>query len=201
VLNCAKIGGICPHPVKVNPGFIFVIMPFKDSSSVYDTIKQSIIQIAKPKFKIERADEMYTNLSIWCTRICKNIRKAQYCIVDTTGKNANVFYELGFAHALSNAKTIILTQNIEDAPFDIREIGHIVYSEKELPKLRLEIRNALIALSTQKKKTSKNNVYSKNEKLSAKNLSSLVEELKPLILDEIFKDKSINQFINNIKTG
>jgi hypothetical protein len=47
--------------------------------------------------------------------------------VDTTGRNPNVFYELGFAHTLSNTKAIIITQNIEVAPFDIAEINHIYY--------------------------------------------------------------------------
>ena len=124
------------------------MMPFKGFNSVYDAIKQAVEGIEGKDFQCERADDKYTNLSIWCNRICKNIRKAKYIIVDTTRRNPNVFYELGFAHAMYNTKAIIITQNIEEAPFDIAEINHIVYSEKELPGLREELKNAIQALET-----------------------------------------------------
>jgi hypothetical protein len=198
VINCSKIGSICPHTVEEDPLFIFVIMPFDGFGSVYDIIKQSISKVKKYKFKVERADEQYTNLSIWCTRICRNIRKSKFCIVDTTGKNANVFYELGFAHALSNTKTIIITQNILEAPFDIQELGHIVYSEKELPKLRNDLTNALndllkIDLSINNKQKSNN-----LDQLSEITISRLVEELKPHILKEFSKDKLISEIFLRI---
>ena len=122
------------------------MMPFKGFNSVYDTIRQAVEGIEGKEFRCERADDKYTNLSIWCNRICKNIRKAKYIIVDTTRRNPNVFYELGFAHAMYNTKAIIITQNIKEAPFDIAEINHIIYSEKELPGLREELKNAIQAL-------------------------------------------------------
>ncbi len=143
---CSKIGGECPHTVIPDNKYVFVMMPFKGFNSVYDTIKQAVEGIEGKEFRCERADDKYTNLSIWCNRICKNIRKAKYIIVDTTGRNPNVFYELGFAHAMYNTKAIIITQNIEEAPFDIAEMNHIVYSEKELPGLREELKNAIQAL-------------------------------------------------------
>lgn len=192
MINCSKIGGPCPYPVNIDPNYIFVIMPFKGFDSVYDAIKQSVKQQRRNRFTIERADEKYTNLSIWCSRICKNIRKAKYCIVDTTGRNANVFYELGFAHALSNSKTIIITQNINDAPFDISEMGHIIYSEKDLPKLRKDLVSALGDLSKE--------VLTHNQKLdeagiTEEHLSIMVEKLKPKLLEELYKDK-LNSLFN-----
>ena len=145
---CSKIGGECPHTVVPDNKYVFVMMPFKGFNSVYDAIKQAVEGIEGKDFRCERADDKYTNLSIWCNRICKNIRKAKYIIVDTTRRNPNVFYELGFAHAMYNTKAIIITQNIVEAPFDIAEINHIVYSEKELPRLREELKNAIQALET-----------------------------------------------------
>ena len=146
---CSKIGGECPHTVIQDNKYVFVMMPFVDSNSIYDTIKQAVEGIEGKEFRCERADDKYTNLSIWCKRICKNIRKAKYIIVDTTRRNPNVFYELGFAHAMYNTKAIIITQNIKEAPFDIAEMNHIVYSEKELPGLREELKNAIQALETE----------------------------------------------------
>ncbi len=140
---CSKIGGECPHTVIPDNKSVFVMMPFEGSNSVYDMIRQAVEGIEGKEFRCERADDKYTNLSIWCKRICMNIRKAKYIIVDTTGRNPNVFYELGFAHAMYNTKAIIITQNIKEVPFDIAEINHIIYSEKELPGLREELKNAI----------------------------------------------------------
>lgn len=143
---CSKIGGECHYTVIPDNKYVFVMMPFKGFNSVYDTIRQAVEGIEGKDFRCERADDKYTNLSIWCKRICKNIRKAKYVIVDTTGRNPNVFYELGFAHARYNTKAIIITQNIKEVPFDIADINHIIYSEKELPGLREELKNAIQAL-------------------------------------------------------
>jgi tetratricopeptide (TPR) repeat protein len=143
---CSKIGSDCPHPVGTDEKLIFVMMPFKGFNSVYDAIEQAVTGIEGKDFKCERADKVYTNVSIWCDTICKSIRRAKYVIVDTTGSNPNVFYELGFAHALENTKAIIITQKIKEAPFDIIDIRHMIYSEKELPVLREELTKAILAL-------------------------------------------------------
>jgi tetratricopeptide (TPR) repeat protein len=145
-MYCSKIGGDCPHPVSTDNEYVFLMMPFQGFNSVYDAIKQAFDGIEGKKFKCDRADEHYTNISIWCDRICKRIRKAKYCIADTTGKNPNVFYELGFAHSMGSTKTIIISQNITDAPFDIKDIGHILYSTDDLPKLRNKIKKAITDL-------------------------------------------------------
>jgi len=144
---CSKFGGECPHTVIPDDKFVFVMMPFKNFDSVYYIIKEAVKGIEEKEFICERADKRYTSRSIWCDRICKNIRKSKYLIVDTTGRNPNVFYELGFAHAMGdNTKAIIITQNIEEAPFDVRELGHIIYSEKKLPKLRKDLEKAILDL-------------------------------------------------------
>jgi hypothetical protein len=44
-----------------------------------------------------------------------------------TGRNPKVFYETGYAHAL-NKKVILLTQNADEIPFDLKHYPHIVYS-------------------------------------------------------------------------
>ncbi len=144
-MYCTRIEGECPA-VEKDDSCVFVLMPFEGFNSIFDAIKQAIESVPGKRYHCDRADLKYTNKSVWCERICSNIRKAKFCIADTTGKNPNVFYELGFAHSYGKTKTIVITQNILDAPFDIRDLGHIVYSEKELPKLREELREAIIGL-------------------------------------------------------
>lgn len=108
---CSKIGISCPHPVTRDQNYVFVMMPFKGFDNVYFTI-QTTVQGMKSgngeNFICHRADEKYTTKAIWCKNICSNIRKAKYLIVHTTGKNANVFYELGFSHALETTTAIFL---------------------------------------------------------------------------------------------
>ena len=48
-----------------------------------------------------------------------------------TGQNSNVFYETGFAHA-KNKSCVLLTQNANDIPFDLKHHHHIVYEGKIL---------------------------------------------------------------------
>jgi len=43
-----------------------------------------------------------------------------------TGRNPNVFYEVGYAHAKGKLCTL-LTQDVEDIPFDLKHNRHIVY--------------------------------------------------------------------------
>lgn len=81
----------------------------------------------------ERVDEQIFNERI-LDRIYNQIAKADCIIADMTGRNANVFYEVGYAHALGKP-TILLTRRAEDIPFDLKHFPHIVY-ESKLTELR-----------------------------------------------------------------
>jgi hypothetical protein len=57
-----------------------------------------------------------------------------------TGQNPNVFYEVGYSHAL-NKRTILVTQIANDIPFDLKHRPHIVYGNSiALLKTELEKR-------------------------------------------------------------
>ncbi|NTU74475.1 hypothetical protein HGB07_10215, partial [Candidatus Roizmanbacteria bacterium] len=51
---------------------------------------------------------------------------------DLTGKNPNVFYELGLAHALAKP-AILIAESMDDVPFDLQSLRHLVY-DKNLPR-------------------------------------------------------------------
>lgn len=55
------------------------------------------------------------------------IGEAEIIIADCTGRNPNVFYEVGLAHALSK-ETILITRDLDDIPFDLRHLRIIAYS-------------------------------------------------------------------------
>jgi hypothetical protein len=84
----------------------------------------------------ERVDEQIFTDGI-LDRIFNQINKADVIVADMTGRNANVFYEVGYAHALGKL-VLLLTQNSDDIPFDLKHRPHIVYGGK-IAKLRLDL--------------------------------------------------------------
>jgi hypothetical protein len=76
-------------------------------------------------FSIVRADDLLNQRNIM-QDVVSNIAEADLIVADLTGSNPNVFYELGIAHALDKP-TILLTQSIEELPFDLRSYRVLVY--------------------------------------------------------------------------
>lgn len=117
----------------------FVQIPFEEKfTPIYNTIKK-----------------VTNELGIYCSRdsdekghpviidtIREMIYRADFVVADLSGKNSNVFYELGFAHAL-NKQSILLTQNKKDVPFDISHRKYIYY--KDISDLSDKLRNELKA--------------------------------------------------------
>lgn len=108
--------------ITSNQGFL--IMPFEEAWS--DDVAAIVREVlATVGIAVVRADEMHgENVmeDVWTA-----ILSSQYVVADVTGRNPNVYYELGIAHTLGK-KVILLTQNITDIPFDTRHLRHIVYS-------------------------------------------------------------------------
>lgn len=106
--------------------FVFVVMPFaKEFDQVYENaIKPACI---KAGAYCERIDEQIFEESI-LARIYNQISKADIIVGDLSQRNSNVFYEIGYAHALDK-RVVLLTQNADDIPFDLKPYPHIIYSE------------------------------------------------------------------------
>jgi hypothetical protein len=85
----------------------------------------------------ERVDEQVFDGRI-LDRIYNQIAKADIVVADMTGRNPNVFYEVGYAHGLDKKRMIMLTQRSEDIPFDLKDYPHIIY-ERQITKLREEL--------------------------------------------------------------
>lgn len=118
--------------------FVFVLMPF--SSEFADIYEVGIKQACKDAGAYcERVDEQIFDESI-LERVYNQISRADVIIAEMTGRNPNVFYEVGYAHAL-NKRVILLTQKADDIPFDLKQFPHIIYDGKiSILKSHLEAR-------------------------------------------------------------
>lgn len=104
---------------------IFVLMPLATSlKPVYD---DHILTVTKHLgIRCERADDFFSSEAV-IDEIWSAIYNAKMCIADCTGRNPNVFYELGIAHTLGRP-CILIAQSMDDIPFDVRHRRAIVYS-------------------------------------------------------------------------
>lgn len=105
-------------------GDVFIAMPFNDAfNSIYEDHIEKVCN--KKLLSCLRVDRIKRASSI-INDIWSGINSAKVIIADCTGQNANVFYEIGLAHALGKP-VILITQNLNDIPFDISRIRYIKY--------------------------------------------------------------------------
>ena len=103
----------------------FVIMPFDpELEPVYtDLIKRVFVDHG---FDVQRADDIESQ-QIILKDIVQLIYSSDLIVADLTDNNANVYYELGIAHAFEKP-VILTTQNLDEVPFDLRPYRILVYS-------------------------------------------------------------------------
>jgi hypothetical protein len=108
----------------------FVIMPFGGWLDDY------YLDIYSPAIKgaglePHRADDLFRPSTI-VHDIWAYTKKARLILADLSGKNPNVFYELGLAHALAKP-AILIAESMDDVPFDLRALRVLVY-DKNAPE-------------------------------------------------------------------
>jgi hypothetical protein len=122
------------------PGTCFVLMPFAPKfRMVFETINDALGGL----MKCTRADDLKLAQPI-LERILRGISQAELIIADVTDRNANVFYELGLAHTRTK-NVLLLTQNINDVPFDLRGFfchQYELHSKQDLDSLAKVVRRA-----------------------------------------------------------
>jgi len=104
----------------------FVVMQFAEP---YDTFYREVIQkqAEAAGYEVFRIDEK-AGPGVIFQDIQKEIEQAEVVIAEITPANPNVFYELGYAHALGKP-TILLAQRGAQLPFDIRSFRVVFYND------------------------------------------------------------------------
>ena len=78
--------------------------------------------------------------------IVNDLRTAHVVIADLTDRNANVFYEMGVRHSLSN-RSIMVAQRSGDIPSDLRGYAYHIYdwrNEERLSEFKAKMQNLLV---------------------------------------------------------
>lgn len=103
---------------------VFVLMPFDPAVKVvYD---DHIVPVSnRLGLSVKRGDDFFSSQSV-IDEVWSAIYHSEICIADCTGRNPNVFYELGIAHTLGRP-VILISQSIDDIPFDISHRRIITY--------------------------------------------------------------------------
>jgi len=123
-----------PKDFDIDNKQVFVLTPFNDNyRGVYITIREVCLKL---NLYCIRGDEEYIPNEIFPEMI-KQIIKSRLIIANITGRNPNVMYELGVAHALGKP-TIIVAKDFTDIPFDLNNKRIIIYKDEEELQRRLE---------------------------------------------------------------
>lgn len=120
-------------PVKA-----FVVMQFTQE---FNELYTEVIQPTVEDFGIGciRADDIYNSGSI-LDDITQSIIESAFVVADITPDNPNVFYEVGYAHAI-NKPVILLSDNRRNKlPFDVSGFRVILYDNSIGGKTKVEER-------------------------------------------------------------
>jgi hypothetical protein len=123
----------------------FVLMPF---GAEFDQVLDVIRAVAQTcGLGCRRADQV-PRAGVVLQTIVDEIEAATIIVADLTGRNANVFYETAVAHIKKDPhQVILLAQNDNDVPFDLRALRYLQYANN--PKGRRVLKERLSAFVQQ----------------------------------------------------
>jgi hypothetical protein len=108
---------------NIEPTLASAMMPFSaDFTPVYKSIQ---LAAGNVDLRCRRADDIWEDHAI-IQDVVSLIDRSRIVVCDCTGRNPNVFYEVGIAHTLGR-EVILITQSEQDIPFDLRHLRHIRY--------------------------------------------------------------------------
>jgi len=113
----------------------FVVMQF---SEPYNELYSEVIKVVCQEFGLDviRADEEY-GPGIIVADVAKQIIESKLIIAEITPSNPNVYYEVGYAHAL-NKPTILIAERATKLPFDVSPFRTLFYENTINGKAKIE---------------------------------------------------------------
>lgn len=96
---------------------------------IHDTVRRALEGIGVEVFRFESISAG----AHWANAITDAVRSSDFVVVDVTRQSPNVFYELGFAHALRKPTILLMSSEaIGGLPSDLAGFQYIVYEPGNL---------------------------------------------------------------------
>jgi len=123
---------------KIDNKLIFVLTPFNEQyNSSYFTVKETVEDLG---LKCSRGDDASVSHNI-LEHIIQEMVRARLIIANISGRNSNVFYELGIAHALGKP-VLLISETDSSIPFDLSHIRTLMYRNND--QLKSGLKNWLV---------------------------------------------------------
>ena len=119
----------------------FVVMPFRAELNFFYLYLRQHLQ-ERHGLRVERGDHRILTVPL-LEKIRGQIVEAKVLIADITGRNPNVFYELGLAHALEKPVILLTQDQAEDIPTDIRHLEFVRYDLSKDADVLAKVDNAI----------------------------------------------------------
>lgn len=117
--------GLIESDLEIKDKQIFVLTPFHpDFDDAFNVVRSISLNTG---FQCFRGDEQNFQSDIF-PHILKFIISSEIIIANISGRNPNVFYELGIAHAL-NKKVILIAESTSELPIDLRSKRILFYKD------------------------------------------------------------------------
>lgn len=115
---------------------VFIVMQFTNE---YNTLYNDVIKPVVESYELEcvRADEFYTSSPI-IKDIVDSIKESYIIIAEITPDNPNVFYEIGYAHAINKPTILLCDKKRDKLPFDVSGFRTLFYENSIGGKNKVE---------------------------------------------------------------
>lgn len=143
IMRCFKTGGVCAIPnIETIPNRVFIGRPFSaEHQNIYKYAIKPVVE--EMGFEAWKADEVFKNIDLMC-KVCEGIQSSKTAIIDISGWNSNVLFELGMVYGLSR-EALILKEENQDVPVDLKGLIYISYSFNNFDPLQNQLRDYLKA--------------------------------------------------------
>lgn len=114
----------------------FVIMQFSEE---YNELYKEVIKPVCEEYGLEceRADDFFTT-NVIIQDIIQSIVSASVIIAEITPDNPNVFYEVGYSHAIGKPTILLCDRKRDKLPFDLSSFRTLFYENSIAGKTRVE---------------------------------------------------------------
>jgi hypothetical protein len=113
------------YSVETQKGKVFVVMQF---GSPFNEIHEDVIKEICSEFGLEakRADETFGPGMI-IADVTREIAESEFVVAEITPANPNVYYELGYAHAIRKPTILLADRGMDRLPFDVSPFRVLFY--------------------------------------------------------------------------